>query len=424
MGSVFRWLGLLGVAQVIGLASPSAWAGAALPLEITAADPDGAAALVGAPISAPVTLSASQLSAASAGRLSLKEKREHSQQEFPVQFEPSRAGEGGGRLWWLMPEGAAGSRNFLLQELPDSAPALQTGSGEVMRAIKNSATGQYEIRQAGKPVLGYNYQTNHPGELLAKIHPDNLKYARPRGDYIHPLFGLDGEELTKDWSVDHPHHRGIYWAWPEVDYHGERGDLHALQRVFARPTGNVALRNGPVFAQIEAENLWLWEDREPIVRERTIIRAYRETPLGRCVDLEFQFTALKDEVAIARRGTEHYGGLNLRFSAVKEQDMLFHTDAPDVKPRMAWAGLSGTFPGGRAPLGVSIFQRQTNPAYPGDWIKYPELNWLQPTFPAAGARWVLKPRQPLVLRFRLWLHRGGKASEDLQAAQWRAYNYP
>lgn len=197
MGSVFRWLGLFGVAQVIGLASSPA-----LPLEITAADPDGAAALVGAPISAPVTLSASQRSAATAGRLSLKEKREQGAQEIPVQFEPSRAGEEGGRLWWLMPEGAAGSRNFLLQESPDGPPALQTGSGEVMRASKNSATGQYEIRQAGKPVLGYNYQTNHPGELLAKIHPDNLKYARPRGDYIHPLFGLDGEELTKDWSVD------------------------------------------------------------------------------------------------------------------------------------------------------------------------------------------------------------------------------
>ena len=73
-------------------------------------------------------------------------------------------------------------------------------------------------------------------------------YARARSDYIHPLFGLEGETLTKDWSTDHPHHRGIYWAWPEVDWRGQRGDLHALQHVFARPTGKciITLARSPV----------------------------------------------------------------------------------------------------------------------------------------------------------------------------------
>ena len=291
-----------------------------------------------------------------------------------------------------------------------------------MAVSQLSKAGQYEIRQGPKPVLCYNYHTNEPGALFAQIQPDNRKYARARGDYIHPLYGPQGEELTKDWSVDHPHHRGIYWAWPEVDYRGERGDLHALQRVFARPTGKVLTQDGPAFGQITAENLWLWEDREPIVREQAVIRAYREDPEGRHIDLEFQFTALKEEVAVARRGTEHYGGLNLRLSAVKDQEILFHTDAPDAKPRTAWASVWGRFGGGVNPLSLAVFQRATNPDYPGDWIKYPELNWFQPTFPAARTRYVLKPGQPLVLQFRLWIHRGGKISAEEYARQWRAYN--
>ena len=76
---------------------------------------------------------------------------------------------------------------------------------------------------------------------------------------IHPLYGPHGEILTDDWTPDHPHHRGIYWAWPEVDWQGKRGDLHALQHVFARPTGKIETQHGADFAQITAENVWRWE---------------------------------------------------------------------------------------------------------------------------------------------------------------------
>ena len=108
----------------------------------------------------------------------------------------------------------------------------------------------------------------------------------PRSDYIHPLYGLHGEVLTDDWVADHPHHRGIYWAWPEVDWQGKRGDLHALQEVFARPTGKIESSQGADFAQIEAENKWHFGDGPAIVREIAILRAWRQTDVGRAIDLE------------------------------------------------------------------------------------------------------------------------------------------
>lgn len=288
-----------------------------------------------------------------------------------------------------------------------------------MAVHEDKATGQYLIQERGKPVLRYNYQAVAPGDILAKIKAPNLKYARARSDYIHPLYGLNGEELTLDWAVDHPHHRGIYWAWPEVDYHGERGDLHALQRVFARPTGRCTTQDGPDSARIEAENLWRWEDKEPIVREVAVIRAWRSTSDGRFIDLEFRFTAIKDEVALARRETNLYGGLNIRLAAVKQQEIRFLNDPPGATPRRAWGDLSGVF-SGAAVTGLAVFQSPSNPDYPGDGIKYPEINWLQPTFPAAGTRYVLKPRQPLTLKFRLWIH-ADKASEAKLAEVWTAW---
>jgi hypothetical protein len=73
------------------------------------------------------------------------------------------------------------------------------------------------------------------------------------------------------------------------------------------------------------------------------------------------------------------------------------------------------------PTGILVLQRQSNPNYPGDWIKYPEIQWFQPTFPAAGSRHALKKGSPLVLQYRLWIRRGEVASEECYVDQWRAY---
>ena len=152
-------------------------------------------------------------------------------------------------------------------------------------------------------------------------------YAVPRSNYIHPLYGPSGELLTRDWSKDHPHHRGIYWAWPEVEFGKKLGDLHALQIVFARPTGNIRIINASDYAQVEAENIWMWEDSIPVVREVAIIRAYRSDNNGRVIDLSFRFVAMKDSVSIARRETKLYGGLNIRMQTPKFQEISFYRDS-------------------------------------------------------------------------------------------------
>jgi hypothetical protein len=342
-----------------------------------------------------------------------------------------------GKLQIRGPEGTAAAQ--LLETLPDGRRRLcwlgadapespnlrfrRTSKTEpVMRVRRNPDTGQFIISESATLVLQYNYAAVQPGAVLASVAEANLKYAVPRSDYIHPLYGLQGEILTKDWSKDHPHHRGIYWAWPEVDWRGERGDLHALQKVFARPTGKCDTLSGPVFAQVQAENLWKWEDRDPIVREEATIRVFRATAVGRVIDLILHFEALVGPVLVARRGAAHYGGLNLRLNQVKGQQITKHTDPETISPRKAWSDLSGRFSGAEQPAGVTVFQHAANPDYPGDWIEYPDLNWLQPTFPSVGTRYEMSGNKPLVLRFRLLIHPGGTISETLAAAHWQAAN--
>ena len=242
-----------------------------------------------------------------------------------------------------------------------------------------------------------------PAKVKKQVAAGNRKYAVNRCDYIHPLYGLHGEVLSEDWPKDHPHHRGIYWAWPEVDWQGKRGDLHALQEVFARPTGKIRAVEGPQFAQIEAENQWCWSGKTPIVREEATLRAWRQTAAGRAIDLEFRFTAIDADVQIARRDGTHYGGLNLRFASLASQKIAPFTDPPGAAARLAWAEREGTSREGR-PVALTILQNPRNPDYPGDWVQYPDLSWIQPTFPAPGTRYTIGKGRPLTLRYRLWIH--------------------
>jgi hypothetical protein len=376
--------------------------------------PGGATQPVATPLSHALDLSLLPAEWRVSGGMLLAEGGQGTQ--IPTQFQADSPGSPRGTLSWIVPPGPAGARVFRVQAAP--RPPVLT-----LEAVQDPATGRWEIRDQGKPVLGYNYQTNLPGDRLGRISDENRKYARARGDYLHPLYGPDGEELTLDWPVDHPHHRGIYWAWPEVDVGGERGDLHALQRVFARPTGQCAGRSGAVFAEIEAENVWLWEDQWPIVRERVFIRAWRADSTGRCVDLEFRFTALRDDVMLARREARLYGGLNLRLAPVTDQRIDLYTDPAGAVPRRAWGVLSGRWAGSPGPASLAVLQHSANPDAPGDWIQYPELNWFQPTFPAPGTRFALKPGEPLVLRYRLWIQRG-RADASRLAQQWSDYAAP
>ncbi len=245
---------------------------------------------------------------------------------------------------------------------------------------------RYTIEDNGRPVLTYNFGTV---PVPAGV---SGQYAVARSDYVHPLFGPGGEVLTKDFSPDHPHHRGIYWAWPEVTWKGEKRDLHALQGVFARPVKIVRQEASNDVAIIEAENVWKWGGTEPIVRELATITAHALSDERRVIDFEFHFEAFVPGVTIARRHLDAYGGFNLRFSSRQQQLIVTNN---------AWAAISGIPPEGKTPVYVAIFQDTRNPLHPGNWIDYPNLNWLQPTFPKRGMAYELKPDAPLVLRYRI-----------------------
>ncbi len=384
-----------------------------------------------APVSVEVKLERSQVIAAKEGRLGLRGASDELRNEYLIPAQPwGTVGASTSHVVMIMPAGEPGPHKFNLVEKASPFDA-------VMKATLDPKSGQVIIEEEGKKVLQYNYQTifekdvvrgdNEVLEQHTRTAQDTFVttsiYAVPRSDYIHPLYGLEGEMLTRDWPVGgHPHHRAIFWAWPEVEYGSERGDLYALQRVFSRPTGKIELINGPVFAQIIAENLWMWEDTEPIVREIAVISVYRATSTTRIIDLTIKLDALKDSITIATRNSDSYGGLNLRMMTPESQEISYFTDLNDSEPLRAWSDFNGLFEGAQSTSGLMVLQHQDNPDYPGDWVEYPNLAWVQPTFPSAGTRYPLDTAESLVLRYRLIIHKGGEPEHTISEKRWDAYH--
>lgn len=334
----------------------------------------------------------------------------------PAQFVPhtpkAASGEAEGKaaskgtLWWIAPaECAAGS----VAIVPWDRPALPQVT------IKSDPSGAYyDLAEGNFPVLRYNHGTVPVPEGV------NPKYAR--GDYIHPLYGLDGERLTDDYPRDHPHHRAVGWSWPVTRWKNEVRDIWAVSGVWSRPVAVRRTEAGPVLAILEVENVWKWGDKDPIVREEVAIRAYRRWQAGRFVDVEVRLTGLAESVAIGGRPHAGYGGFGLRAAPVKNQKITLHVGPAQADPRRAWIDYSGVFAGAKGLGGVTIFENVRNPGYPSDLKQYPNLNYVMPAFP--GEREVpLPPGKTLVLNHRLFIHAGG-ADEKTLSAVWAAYAKP
>lgn len=280
--------------------------------------------------------------------------------------------------------------------------------------VSESEDGRFTFKENERPVLTYNFKDQPVPPGVTGI------YAVPRGDYVHPIYGPDGEELTLAYSPDHPHHRGIYWAWPEVTYQGETRDLHALQGVFSRPVKMRRVEEGADSARIEAENVWKWNDKEEIVRETVLMTVFRTVEKQRVIDFRFTFEALLGEVGLARRGQTEYGGFNVRLSPRENLKIITHTDPEGTIPRRAWGEVAGVAPGSKGQVGLTILESMSNPGYPGDWVQYEYLPWLQPTFPTTGTVYTLQPGRPLTLSYRLAVH-SGELDEKQLAGMWQAY---
>lgn len=273
-----------------------------------------------------------------------------------------------------------------------------------------------EFRDKGRPVMFYQRM---PHSL------DGGKHVA--ANYVHPLYGLDGEVLTQNFPDDHRHHHGIFWAWHQLWVGKLRAGDPWINKDFL-PIVRAAdvIDQGPVFATLMTRVEWtspLVTDesgvRRPIVAERGWMRVFRCEADSRHVDFSIELTAQLDAVRIGgSEDVKGYSGFTVRMrppNAMIIHDQAGRLSGDHVGTRSRWADISGRFGAGERVAGLGILNHPGYPAFPPQWLlrHYGMQNVAWP-----GRQPVpLKRGRPRVLRNRLVVHRGNHQSSRVNELQ-------
>jgi hypothetical protein len=268
-------------------------------------------------------------------------------------------------------------------------------------------------------------QTNRTLKELLSTFDDN---ARPH--YIHPLYGLDGEVLTEDFPLDHPHQHGIFWAWHQLLIGEERIANGWKMKDVSWHVSNVKVsEQSTQSAVLKSEVLWKspnFTDStgsiRPFIKETAIIRIHRVANNMRKIDFQINLLALADGVRIGGANNKKgYGGFSARLR-IPEKGLAFTSQNGAIKPKNTpieagpWIDFSGHFPGSDKVSGLTVLCHKSNPGSPTPWILRRRESMQNVVYPGRYPI-ELSRKESLVLRYRLIIHRGDAQQLDLDKLQ-------
>lgn len=293
----------------------------------------------------------------------------------------------------------------------------------------------------------------------------NVPQNEPRkfaGDYVYPLMGVLGENLTDDAPKDHYHHHGMFWTWPGVFIHQKDGtvkqyDLWTSNTNIRQRFNNLELLEASAQrAVIRVENGWYVDgnsttpdikldasktgfaisDNESLYGEKVVTEIIQLTvfPIEeveglktRSIDLELTLIPLNHDVSLQGAEKKSYGGLTIRFRPKGKigVDEFITTDEGVAKEDMPeknlrWADYTSRFLEKKSgdvqdelPLsGAAIFLAPDFPDYPPTWLtRY--YGPLCVGFPGVDAQ-RFEAGKPIVMKARIWIHEGLASTELLK----------
>lgn len=275
-----------------------------------------------------------------------------------------------------------------------------------------------ELSEGGKKVFFYRRATK----------AQDGKY--PRANYLHPLYDLDGAVITEDFPKDHPHHRGIFWAWHNFQLDGKPigdpwtctdivWDVVNLEEVDENNTDSITLMadvvwKSPLKKDSAGELL-------PLLKESTLIRVHKAATNARKIDFEIRLRALVDGLKLGGSlDDKGYSGFSARINLPNDLQFVGRNGA--VEPdRLAveggpWLDFSGSLNNTGKTSGLAILQHPTLPNFPQKWILRRKTSMQNPQWP--GNHPVVVPTdEPIILRHRLVLHRGNASDADIDRLQ-------
>ncbi|MCC7154788.1 MAG: PmoA family protein [Bryobacterales bacterium] len=260
-------------------------------------------------------------------------------------------------------------------------------------AIQDIGGDRVMVLENGKPYLVYNF-----GPQLLKGVPEDRK----RCCYIFPVYTPDGVSVTDDFPKDHYHHRGLFWAWPEIETSTGIYDLWTLKGAEHRFKRWLEQESGETGASLTVDNGWYIKGKE-VALENVHISIHPSASAQRDFSVTLTITANQPlTIRGSQDNSKGYGGFSARFAP--RQDTIIRTDkgvlaGDEDHVRHDWAELEASYSGKKAVLRIT--SEASNPGAPYEWCLR-QYGFVGANFPGvSGFR--LEPLKPLILKFRVSL---------------------
>ncbi len=280
------------------------------------------------------------------------------------------------------------------------------------------------------PVDGQQVSFQVAGQEVLRWHY-GPQYPRP---FFYPVLGPARQPLTRmghPGAADHDHHRSVWFAHNKLlgmNFWGDVTDTQIRQQQW------LVYEDGPDMAQMAVLLGWFdGHNPQPLVNQE-VIATLRPLSDGEytlelqsrfipeSASIEFQQTNFGFlAVRVAKSLSSHFGGGQITGAngAVGEPALFGEPNA--------WMDYSGPVmvPSGAGVVtevteGITFFDHPLNPAYPAKW-HVREDGWMGASA-CRDAGLITTPESPLLLRYLLYIHRGGVQPEQNQqlASEWSA----
>ncbi len=283
-------------------------------------------------------------------------------------------------------------------------------SGAQMKMVKTDEG--ILIREDGDNVLFY------------QMTPKNEDGKYERNNYIHPLWGIYGKELTEDFPADHLHHRGVFWAWHQVWIGDKRiGDPWEIKDFEQKIIDFEFLKHttGEVVLQTEVDWLSpLWRkagEKVPYIKEFGKIVIHPQKVNYRRIDFEIRLEAQEQNLRIGGSEDEKgYSGFSVRLAL--PEDVSFSGVNGEVVPEVTavrspgYINVSGKVDTNGTKGGIVIVDNPENPGYPQSWILRAKNSMQNAAWPGKNAV-EIPMDDPLVLKYSLIVYSGKLSAKKI-----------
>jgi len=268
------------------------------------------------------------------------------------------------------------------------------------------------LSDGDQPVMVYNH-----GVITSPDVPES-DHRRSRGCYIHPLWGLNGEVLTDDFSKDHYHHHGVFWTWPHIGIGDDHYDMWSGNNIEDRLVRFLHRQAGPAAAVLGVENGWYVGEKKVMI-ERVWMRTHAVSGDTRALDLEFTWVPTDRPVTLWGAGGKSYGGLTVRYAVRDQKETIItvpegRTSGDLAIASLPWADLTNKFGDTDDLSGAAIFVHPEHPDYPPTWLTR-HYGPLCIGWPGIKPQ-TLPPGKPIRLSYRILIHKTELDAEQLQQA--------